>query len=88
MPPRGVALGFILIPVFGSEVCVGGGVEQKEGVVNEWLTFGMRKGATHLKHVEPNACAFDYLSHVRDTRKMCICVTLCAFDEVCCFHMQ
>ena len=31
MPPRGVALRFILIPVLGIEVCVGGGVEQKEG---------------------------------------------------------
>ena len=31
MPPRGAAQGFILIPVFGSEFCVGGGVEQKEG---------------------------------------------------------
>ena len=31
MPPRGVALGFIMIPVLGSEVCVGGGAEQKVG---------------------------------------------------------
>ena len=33
-----------------------------------------------------NACAFDDLSHVRDMRKMCVCVTLCAYDEVFCLH--
>ena len=31
MPPRGVALGFILIPVLGSEVCIGDERKQKEG---------------------------------------------------------
>ena len=31
MPPRRVALGFILIPVLDSEVCVGSGAEQKVG---------------------------------------------------------
>ena len=51
----------------------------------EWVTFAMRKGATQLKHLEPNVRAFDHLSHVRDTRKKgCVCVTLCAFDEVFC----
>ena len=45
-------LGFVLIPVFGSEVCVGGGVEQKgmdqvhqrvhDETCGELVTFGMR----------------------------------------------
>ena len=44
----------------------------------EWATFEMRKGATQLKHPEPNACAFDYLSHVRDARKnVRLCHALC-----------
>ena len=80
MPPRGVALKFILIPVLGSEVCVEGGVEQKErhGSGAAWVTLGMRKSATQLKHLEPNACAFDDLSRVRDTRKkVSLCHALC-----------
>ena len=42
MPPLGAALGFILIPVLGTEVCVGSGVQKRsemdqarQGVVDE-----------------------------------------------------
>ena len=66
MPLRGVALGFVLIPELGSEICAGGGVEQKgrkwiryieectmDETCGEWVIFGMRKGATQLKHPDP-----------------------------------
>ena len=55
MPPLGIALVFILIPVFGSEVCVRRwcGTKRKDmgqvhhGVYDEssgeWVTLGMRK---------------------------------------------
>ena len=57
MPPRRVALGFILIPVFGSDVCVGGGVEQKgmdqayHGVVDEACgEWGLPLGCAKVQH--------------------------------------
>ena len=44
----------------------------------------MRKAATQLKHLEPNACAFDHPSHVRDTRKnVRLCQVLCIRRGVC-----
>ena len=55
MLPRGVVLGFILIPVLGSEVFAGGGVEKsgqeidqaQQGVVDEtcgeWVPLGFAK---------------------------------------------
>ena len=53
MPPRGVAVGFIVIPVLGSEVCeevvwnkrkAMGQVHQGvyDETCGEWVTFGMR----------------------------------------------
>ena len=71
-PPCGMAQGDLLIPVVGIEVCVvGSGVEKRkemgqarQEVVDEtccaWMTFKMRKGATHTK-LEPHAGACDDL---------------------------
>ena len=95
----GVALGFILIPVFSNEVCVGRTLCGTKGrkwiryikectmkhVVSGWL-LGCAKSTTQLKLLEPKACAFDDLSHAHDTRKMCVFVTLCTYDEVFCLH--
>ena len=75
-------MGFILIPVLGSEVGVGSGVEQKGGNsirnikelsmkhVVKWVTVGMRKGATQLKHIAP----------LSNEPTHGVCATLCAFD--------
>ena len=55
------------------------------------MTFGMRKGATQLKHLEPLGLEPTHvrwmICHMYKTReKLCVCVTLCAFDEVFCLH--
>ena len=57
----------------------------------EWVTYGMRQGATELKHLELLGLEPTHVRwmscHMCETReKMCVCVTLCAFDEVFCLH--
>ena len=58
-------------------------------VVDGWL-LGMRKGATQPKHLEASGLEPTHvcwmICHMCETRKMCVCVKLCAFDEVFCLH--
>ena len=37
------------------------------------MTFEMHARWNNRRILEPNACAFDNLTHVHDTRKMCVC---------------
>ena len=98
MPPRGAALGFILIPVLGNKFCVGVGVEQKErngpGYIKEATMKHVVNGRLlRCAKVQHNSKIWSrthvrlIIYHMCGTReKMCVCVTLCAFDEVFCLH--
>ena len=67
----------------GEENCDSSNVPWNMRWTNDFWVARRTKQSTYL---ESTACARDDLSQVRDTRKNCVCATLCAFDEVFCLH--